>query len=221
MVFFTVIAARTSNLRALATCKRNKKEISGASSNVGSGLLHRLSNGGYAIHFMLHRYFLVTLIVTQQVKLFLELMKPQSLVPSLQKIPEDPKRNQLNNLICPRSIAIYVVFYGSQLVSFCKIFRQTFHMKSIIFWNMTPCSLLSCNRRFRGTYRLQLQGRRSNFSKNQQASRWQAEWRRYVPPKRRLQLNRLHGVISQKMILFITTAVKTSNPTFHMKVSKV
>jgi hypothetical protein len=38
-------------------------------------------------------------------------------------------------------------------------------------------------------------------------------WRRYVPPKRRLQLNRLHGVTSQKMLLFITTAVKTSNPT--------
>jgi hypothetical protein len=28
----------------------------------------------------------------------------------------------------------------------------------------------------------------------------------------RLKLNGLHGVISQKMILFITTAVKTSNP---------
>jgi hypothetical protein len=27
-------------------------------------------------------------------------------------------------------------------------------------------------------------------------------WRRYVPPKRRLTLNRLHGVISQKMVLF-------------------
>jgi hypothetical protein len=39
-------------------------------------------------------------------------------------------------------------------------------------------------------------------------------WRRYVPPKRRVQLNVLHGVISQKMILFITTAVKTSNPTY-------
>jgi hypothetical protein len=31
--------------------------------------------------------------------------------------------------------------------------------------------------------------------------------------KRRLKLDGLHGVISQKMILFITTAVKTSNPT--------
>jgi hypothetical protein len=28
-------------------------------------------------------------------------------------------------------------------------------------------------------------------------------WRRYIPPKRRLHLNTLHGVTSQKMILFI------------------
>jgi hypothetical protein len=33
-------------------------------------------------------------------------------------------------------------------------------MKSIIFWDMTPCSPLSCTRRFGGTYRLHLQGRR-------------------------------------------------------------
>jgi hypothetical protein len=39
-------------------------------------------------------------------------------------------------------------------------------------------------------------------------------WRRYVPPKLRVPLNPLHGVISQKKILFKTTAVKTSNPTF-------
>jgi hypothetical protein len=29
-------------------------------------------------------------------------------------------------------------------------------MKRIIFWDVTPCSLLSCNRRFGGTYRLHL-----------------------------------------------------------------
>jgi hypothetical protein len=29
-------------------------------------------------------------------------------------------------------------------------------------------------------------------------------WRRYIPPKRRLQLNRIHGVTSQKMILCST-----------------
>jgi hypothetical protein len=33
-------------------------------------------------------------------------------------------------------------------------------MKSIIFWVVTPCSLLRCNRRSGGTYRLHLQGRR-------------------------------------------------------------
>jgi hypothetical protein len=38
-------------------------------------------------------------------------------------------------------------------------------MKSIIFWDMTPCSPMSFNRRFGGTYRLHLQGRRNRFSK--------------------------------------------------------
>jgi hypothetical protein len=47
-------------------------------------------------------------------------------------------------------------------------------MKSIIIWDMTPCSLLSCNRRLGWTYRLHLQGRKNIFSNNQQVSRWQA-----------------------------------------------
>jgi hypothetical protein len=38
-------------------------------------------------------------------------------------------------------------------------------MKSIIFWDMTPCSPLSFNRRFGGTYILHLQGRINRFSK--------------------------------------------------------
>jgi hypothetical protein len=61
-------------------------------------------------------------------------------------------------------------------------------MKSTI-WDMTPCSPLSFNRRFGGTYRLHPQGRRNRFSKpsKQEAS---------------LELNALHGVISQKMMLF-------------------
>jgi hypothetical protein len=35
-----------------------------------------------------------------------------------------------------------------------------------------------------------------------------------------LKLNGLDGVISQKMILFMTTAVKTSNPTFFWLVQR-
>jgi hypothetical protein len=38
-------------------------------------------------------------------------------------------------------------------------------MKRIIFWDMIPCSPFSFNRRFGGTYRLHLQGRRNKFSK--------------------------------------------------------
>jgi hypothetical protein len=73
-------------------------------------------------------------------------------------------------------------------------------MKGIIFWDMTPCSLLSCNRRFGWTYCLYLSAYRLVLAELFLRP-WR--WRWYVPPKRRLQLNRPHGVISQKMMLFI------------------
>jgi hypothetical protein len=38
-------------------------------------------------------------------------------------------------------------------------------MKSTIFWDITPCSPLSVNRRFGETYRLHLQGRKNKLSK--------------------------------------------------------
>jgi hypothetical protein len=40
-------------------------------------------------------------------------------------------------------------------------------MKSSIFWDITPCSLLKVNRRFGGTYRLHLQDRRISEARNQ------------------------------------------------------
>jgi hypothetical protein len=42
---------------------------------------------------------------------------------------------------------------------------------------------------------------------------------RHDPPKLQLTLNGVHGITSQKMILFITTAVKTSNPTGTINIS--
>jgi hypothetical protein len=48
-------------------------------------------------------------------------------------------------------------------------------LKSIIFWDMTPFSPLSFNRRFGGTYRSHLQGQRNRFGKpasKQMASRY-------------------------------------------------
>jgi hypothetical protein len=89
-------------------------------------------------------------------------------------------------------------------------------MKSTIFWDITFCSSLSINRSFGGTYRLQ--DRKNKLSKKQRASRCHlagfflnvflrpSRWRWYVPPKGRLTLNELHSVISQKMVLFISTA---------------
>jgi hypothetical protein len=58
-------------------------------------------------------------------------------------------------------------------------------MESIIFRDITPCSPLRINRHFGGDMFL-----------------------------RNVGLNGLHGVISQKMVLFITTAVRTPNPTY-------
>jgi hypothetical protein len=66
-------------------------------------------------------------------------------------------------------------------------------------------------------HRIHLQGRRINWPRYQressafhQLSSWYLawlilrpwRWRRYVPPKRRLAFNGLHGVISQKLVLF-------------------
>jgi hypothetical protein len=47
-------------------------------------------------------------------------------------------------------------------------------MKTTIFWPITPCSPLKVSRRFRGTYRLHLQGQRISRARNQRESRRQA-----------------------------------------------
>jgi hypothetical protein len=92
----------------------------------------------------------------------------------------------------------------------------------------TPCSPLKVNRRFGGIYRLHFHCLKISRARNQREIRWQTElsrwflarhifrpwrWRRYVPPKRRLTFNGLHSIMSQKMVLFITTVVSISNPT--------
>jgi hypothetical protein len=87
--------------------------------------------------------------------------------------------------------------------------RRNIITKSSIFWDIMPWNPFKANRRFGGTYSLRLHGRRISRARNQ----LQNKWRRYVPPKRRLTFNRLHDAISQKVVRFITTAVRTSNPT--------
>jgi hypothetical protein len=75
--------------------------------------------------------------------------------------------------------------------------QQLMALKSTIFWDITPCSPLKVNRRFGGTCRLHLQGRRM----------------RQVRNHREAGINQ--NVISQKIELFITTAASTMNPTIY------
>jgi hypothetical protein len=95
------------------------------------------------------------------------------------------------------------LFYITCVADMVSLNKLRNKMKSIIFWDVTPCSLLSFNRRFGGTYRLQLHGRRNNFSKNQQVNRWQAPatqqtTRRHIPEDDTLHNHRCENLKSYK-----------------------
>jgi hypothetical protein len=68
-------------------------------------------------------------------------------------------------------------------------------MKSSIFWDITPRSPFNVNRRFGGTC-LHLPGPSLSQVRNQPEAGSNHSLR-YVPPKRRLTSNGLHGIISQ------------------------
>jgi hypothetical protein len=78
--------------------------------------------------------------------------------------------------------------------------------KTVIFWDITLCNPLEVNWHFRGTFHLRHQGRRISWT-GKHAS-WQAAIQ--------LTFNGLHSIISQKMVRFITTTVRTSNPVIFM-----
>jgi hypothetical protein len=98
-----------------------------------------------------------------------------------------------------------------------KQFKRIFIMSSI-FWDITPRSLLEVNRRFGGM----LPHRASSAC--HLLSCWFLAWlilqscrqRQYVPPKCLLTFIRLHGVVSPKTELFITTVVRTVNPAIYL-----
>jgi hypothetical protein len=82
-------------------------------------------------------------------------------------------------------------------------------MKSTIYCDITACSPLRVNRCFGGTYLLHLKGRKKYGEQEtnvkaggkQKHSFFFPEDGGNVAPKRQI-LNGLHGVISQKMVLF-------------------
>lgn len=101
------------------------------------------------------------------------------------------------------TIQTLLQFVGSEVLSAAVL-------KSLAYRD-TPCSPLKVNQRFGLICRFHLQVRSTSISqaRNQRASRWQVD--RHVPPKRRLAFNGLHGSISQKILLFITIAARSSN----------
>jgi hypothetical protein len=93
---------------------------------------------------------------------------------------------------------------------------KTFLLKSSTFTDITPCNPLKVFRCFGETCRLHLQAVLDTcfhagslfalFFDPDDADDM-------FPPERRLTFNGLHGVISQKIEAFITTALRISNPT--------
>jgi hypothetical protein len=72
---------------------------------------------------------------------------------------------------------------------------------------------------------LQVEVRPYSFRRNLSPPSWGSNkpaWtqvtsrRWYVPPKRRLTFNGLHGVVSERRELFTATAVRTSDPTYNI-----
>jgi hypothetical protein len=99
--------------------------------------------------------------------------------------------------VCKEAVVAYV---GFEVLTAVVI-------KSNLFWDITPCSLLEVNRRFGGKYLRHLQGRRIIRVRYHSCafyllSRWFLaqlilrpwRWRWYFPPKCLLTFNGLHGV---------------------------
>jgi hypothetical protein len=105
-------------------------------------------------------------------------------------------------------------------------------MKRTIIWDITSYSPLKVNRRFGGTYDLHLQGQRISQARIQRVSRClflpsaftMVSYPAYsstllmeaiCASETSVDFQRTTRLISQKIALFITTAVRTSDPTRH------
>jgi hypothetical protein len=91
----------------------------------------------------------------------------------------------------------------------CYIFKLGFNIKNTLFWDLTPRNLIEVYWRFGGTY-LPLFSRSKSKPCKQLARSYEMQ---YVPLKRRWTSTGMHGVTSQKIVLFILTASRTSKPT--------
>jgi hypothetical protein len=88
--------------------------------------------------------------------------------------------------ISEHSIYIYYVPLAVILNNSAFSSESVGAFRAIIFWDITPCSLLKVKGGFGGTRSLHLEGLRISQARN-------------VPTKRQLTFNGLHGVISHKI----------------------
>jgi hypothetical protein len=100
----------------------------------------------------------------------------------------------------------HVIYQRKQVTHLMTYYDFRFSQRR--FWDITPCNPLKVNGSFGEKCHLHLQGSPLFFHF---FSRWflarsilrPSRWRRYFPPKSLLNFNGLHGVIYQKITLFI------------------
>jgi hypothetical protein len=92
-----------------------------------------------------------------------------------------------------------------------------YSIKSTIFCDVTQCSPVEIHRPFRGSYFLQQEASSKQWFclLIMWLILWPWKWKQYVLLKCWWTFTRLHGIISQKIILFIITTVRTSNATHY------
>jgi hypothetical protein len=71
-------------------------------------------------------------------------------------------------------IILIIALFCSQLQICLDTQISLYILKGTIFWDITPCSPLRFNRRFGGTYRLHLQGRKNKPSKKPEGKQVEA-----------------------------------------------
>jgi hypothetical protein len=126
-------------------------------------------------------------------------------------IPEghDLNTHRLKSHIC---LVVLVIILGCVAFSIlrCWLCGRGERLKSSIYWDIKPCSPFKVNQETR------MKRVASSLHASCCLLAWlillQWKWRQHVLPKRLWTFDRLHGLMSQKLEPFITTAVKTSHP---------
>jgi hypothetical protein len=126
--------------------------------------------------------------------------------------PLGPTLNHLNVILMkPITFYVFNIYLNINIISWQKSCENHWVSELLSgFWDIISCSPLKVNPHFEAKCRLHLQGLSRWFPALLILLLWR--WRRYYPPKHRWNFSGLHGVTCQKLELFITTAMTTSNP---------